>query len=85
MALCLHNPASTAHLEDLRERLSSELACSDLIERLLDVVRFMDKGTITDREALEEFTRKGLATFSKWLVDMVDEGVYLDASLQKAA
>jgi hypothetical protein len=69
----------------LGERLSSQLACSDLIERLLDVVRSMDKGTITVGEALEEFTRNGLPSFSQWLVDMVDEGVYLDTQLQKAA
>jgi hypothetical protein len=58
MALHLHNPASEAHLQDLRERLASHFACShrgeykermdhDQIETLLAVVRGMDKGAVT--------------------------------------
>lgn len=96
MALCLHNPASTAHLEELRDRLASQLVCppsrgrlggegAETVEMLLDVVRSMDQGAITPKEAIETFTRYGYPSFTKWLVDMVDEGVYLDTRLSKVA
>ncbi len=96
MALCLHNPASTAHLEELRDRLTSQLVCSssprrfdrdgaDTVQMLLDVVRSMDQGAITPQEAIETFTRHGYPSFTKWLVDMVDEGVYFDTRLSKVA
>ena len=96
MALCLHNPASAAHLEELRDRLASQLVCSlsphhfdkegaETVEMLLDVVRSMDQGAITPKEAIETFTRHGYPSFTKWLVDMVDEGVYLDTRLSKVA
>lgn len=96
MALYLHNPASNAHLEDLKDRLLSQSALLSQtapvggredggVETFLDVVRSMDQGTITTGEAIETFTRYGFPSFTKWLVDMVDEGVYLDTRLSKVA
>lgn len=96
MSLCLHNPASEAHLEDLRDRLLSHFAHGaqrlpagsrelDLIEALVNVVRFMDEGSLTAGQAIEVFTRHGFPAFSRWLVDMVDEGVYLDDRFDRAA
>ena len=96
MALYLHNPASDAHLQDLRDRLASEpvgdpAAWShasqepDRIERLVEVVRSMDRGVISPHEAQETFTRHGVPSFSRWLDDMLDEGVYLDGPVSKAA
>ncbi len=96
MALHLHNPASQAHLQDLRERLASHFACSyrggygegmgdDQIETLLAVVRGMDTGAMTPKEAIETFARHGFPSFSKWLMDTLDEGVYLDSCFGRAA
>ncbi len=96
MALHLHNPASQAHLQDLRERLASHFTSShrggygegmgdDQIETLLGVVRGMDKGAVTPKEAIETFARHGFPSFSRVLVDMMDEGVYLDSRLGRAA
>ncbi|TNC60057.1 hypothetical protein [Rubellimicrobium roseum] len=98
MTLYLHNPASEAHLEDLKDRLVLQLAGpprdvrSDredlaLADHLVEVVRAMDHGRITTREALETFTRHRVPGFSfgRWLVEMVDEGVYLDAVYDEAA
>jgi hypothetical protein len=91
MSLRLHNPASQAHIEELKDRLRSQLALvrhrpygdsgqDALVERLVQVVRSMDQGRISTQEAMETFTRHRISGFSfvRWLVDMVDEGVYLD-------
>jgi hypothetical protein len=98
MALYLHNPASEAHLEDLKDRLAAQLAGTPrdafgdggdlaLVDKLVAVVRAMDQGSITTREALETFTRYRVSGFSfgRWLVEMVDEGIYLDAIYDEAA
>ena len=95
MSLYLHNPANQAHIEDLKDRLSSQLArlprvidsedADDLvlIAQLADVVRAMDTGSITPKDALEVFACRRVPGFSfgRWLVEMVDEGVYLDTLL----
>ena len=95
MSLYLHNPSSQAHIEDLKDRLVSQLYRAPrvidgndaddlhLIAQLVDVVRAMDKGSITPKDALEVFSRHRVPGFSfgRWLVEMVDEGVYLDTLL----
>lgn len=95
MSLHLHNPASQAHIEDLKDRLISQLArvprvidnedADDLslTAQLVDVVRAMDRGSITPKDALKVFTRHRVPDFSfgRWLVEMADEGVYLDTIL----
>lgn len=93
--MVLHNPANQAHLEELRTRLTGQLvSCGrepldpdDRIERLVDLVRSMDQGHITSGQALDAFARARVPGFSfgRWLVDMVDEGVYLDAVYDEAA
>ena len=103
MSLCLHNPLSGAHIEELEDRLRSQLALAchrpygdsgqdALVEMLVDAVRSMDQGSTTTQEAMDTFARSRIPGFSfvRWLVDMVDEGVYLDsrfedASVRKAA
>ena len=96
MTLYLHNPASQAHLDELKDRLTGQptsMSSSDApdrredmeVEMLLEVVRSMDKGVVTPREAIDTFTRHGFVSFTRWLVDMLDEGVYLDTRLSKAA
>jgi hypothetical protein len=94
-ALYLHNPMSRAHLEDLRDRLVGQLArvaTGDdrqqvLVTDLVDVVRAMDRGSITPKEALDTFARHPVPGFSfgRWLVEMVDEGVYLEDLYNEAA
>ena len=95
MTLSLSNPASDAHLEDLRSRLAVQLACRPvdlntqqlLVEKMVDVVRAMDKGQITTRDALDTFKLVSIPgfNFGKWLIEMVDEDVYLDAVFDEAA
>jgi hypothetical protein len=95
MTLLLSNPASQAHLEDLRGRLAVQLACrlgddgtkQLLVDRMVDVVRAMDKGQITTRDALDTFKLVGVPgfNFGKWLIEMVDEEVYLDSVFDEAA
>lgn len=94
----LHNPASQAHLEDLRDRLLGAIGQGSVpgldpaeararVERLVDLVRAMDRGRITARDALEAYGSGRVPGFSlgRWLVEMVDEGVYLDEILHEAA
>lgn len=95
MILYLHNPANQAHIEELKDRLVGQLARAPrviddeetddlvLIAHLVDVVRAMDKGSVTPKDALEVFARHRVPGFSfgRWLVEMVDEGVYLDTLL----
>ena len=97
MAIYLHNPASEAHLEDLKDRLVAQLAWAceahndgwdlALVDRLVSVVRAMDRGSMTTKEVLEIFTRHRVPgfNFGRWLVEMVDEGIYLDAIYDEAA
>jgi hypothetical protein len=95
MTLLLSNPANQAHLEDLRGRLAAQLAYRSvddgtkqlLVDRMVEVVRAMDKGQITTRDALDTFKLVGIPGFSfgKWLIEMVDEDIYLDAVFDEAA
>ena len=98
MTVYLHNPFSTAHLEDLQDRLfaaldsapqSADEASGDRahIEALVEVVRAMDRGALTTKDVLEAFARRRVPGFNigRWLVEMVDEGVYLEAIVDKAA
>ena len=98
MTLFLHNPANQAHIEDLRERLSIQLAWAPrlsgddredhvLIDHLVGVVRSMDRGIITPKDALDIFAQHRIPGFSfgKWLIEMVDEGVYLEDLFNEAA
>jgi hypothetical protein len=100
VTLFLHNPANQAHIEELRDRLTLQLAraprVSDgdrededhvLIGRLIDVVRSMDRGALTPKDALEVFARYRVPGFSfgKWLIEMVDEEVYLEDLFNEAA
>ena len=91
MSIRLHNHASQSNIEELKDRLRPQLApvrqrpygASDqdaLVDRLVEVVRAMDQGRITTQEAMDTFSRLRVPGFSfvRWLVDMVDEGVYLD-------
>jgi hypothetical protein len=47
----------------------------------------MDRGSITTKEVLDTFTRHRVPgfNFGRWLVEMVDEGIYLDAIYDEAA
>ena len=98
MALYLHNPASEAHLEDLKDRLEAQLTGTPhdahgaggnavLINRLVAALHAMDRGSITTKEVLDTFTRHRVPgfNFGRWLVEMVDEGIYLDAIYDEAA
>ncbi|MBP1805217.1 hypothetical protein [Rubellimicrobium aerolatum] len=93
MLLHLHNPTSEAHLEDLRDRIAGALPplASDRdrlrVERLVEVVRAMDEGHLTPRQAAEAFARDRLPGFclDRWLADMVDEGVYVERSPARRA
>jgi glutamate-1-semialdehyde aminotransferase len=90
LELVLQNPVSTAHLEELKDRLFTELkepAREERVETLVAAVRAMDRGLVTAREAAATFARLGApsALFGRWLVDMVDEGVYLEAIYNDAA
>jgi len=93
--LLLHNPLNQAHLEDLRDRLVGQMEPAALrsgpqpvsVSALVDVVRAMDQGAITPKDALEAFAQHPIPGFSfgRWLVEMVDEGVYLDDLYNEAA
>jgi hypothetical protein len=98
VTLFLHNPASQAHIEDLRDRLGVQLARASqagsperadllLIDRLILVVRSMDQGSLTPKDALQMFASHPVPGFSfgKWLVEMVDEGIYLEDLFNEAA
>ena len=98
MTVYLHNPFSTAHLEDLQDRLFAALASAPCpadevsgdqahIEALVEVVRAMDRGALTSKDVLDAFARRRVPGFNigRWLVEMVDEGVYLEAVFDEAA
>lgn len=98
MTVYLHNPANTAHLEDLRDRLFGALASvprlgreagedAAQVEALVAVVRAMERGVITTKDALEVFAQQRVPgfRFGRWIVEMVDENVYLEAVFDEAA
>lgn len=95
-APCFAQPASQAHLEELRDRLAAAQGAAHgpaeaepdpaRLERLVSMVRAMDAGLLTSGQVLDAFSRHRVPSFSfgRWLVDMVDEGVYLEAVLDEA-
>lgn len=99
MLVVLHNPSSVAHLKDLRSRLEGQLTVrphladeprqddSAVVETLLEVVRRLDRGSIRTKDALEAFARHRVPGFSfgRWMAEMLEEGVYLEAAVQQAA
>ena len=95
----LHNPASRAHLEDLKDRLSQSLAGLDprpddiiaatdiLIVSVVQAVQAMEEGVLTlaaVRAVLSSFHLPGFC-IERWVADMVEEGVYLENGLAEAA
>jgi hypothetical protein len=97
MALQLHNPTSQSHIEELRDRLCEHLTYAPfnsyddsreyiLIRKLVDVVRSMDMGAMSADDALNVFAAHQIPGFSfdRWLGEMVDEGVYLEAVYDEA-
>ena len=94
----LHNPASQAHLEDLKDRLSQSLAglipqpydtedTEGLITAVTLVIRAMDKGVLTlaDMQAvLSSFHLPGFS-IERWVADMVEKEVHLENGLAEAA
>ena len=98
MALFLHNPVNQAHIEDLKDRLNTQLArapadpygrtwAQAVIDALIEAVQAMDRGAATEDEARDVFKAFRVPGFSfeRWLADMVDEGVYLETAFQQAA
>ena len=98
MTVYLHNPFSAAHLEDLQDRLFGALASAPCeadeasrdqahVEALVEMVRAMDRGALTTKDVLDAFARRRVSgfNFGRWLIEMVDEGVYLEAAVDKAA
>ncbi len=92
MSLHLRVSTTVAHLEDLRTRLSIQMAhglscrpereCVPDIGTLLEVVRAMDRGAITRKQAAKAFACISVPDFDfdSWLVQMLDEEVYLESS-----
>lgn len=98
MALFLHNPVNQAHIEDLKDRLSVQLALAPadpygrtwaqaVIGTLVEAVQAMDRGAATEDEARDAFRAFRIPGFSfeQWLAEMVEEGVYLETVVLRAA
>ena len=98
MALVLHNLVNQAHIEDLKDRLSAQLAQgpSDLygqtgvqavIDSLVETVRAMDRGAISEQDTCEVFGAFRIPgfRFERWLAEMVEEGVYVETARLQAA
>ena len=98
MALFLHNPVNQAHIEDLKDRLSGQLARvpSDpykgawmqvMVDTLVEAVQAMDRGAATEEDARDVFRAFRIPGFSfeRWLAEMVEEGVYLETVVLRAA
>ena len=98
MTLILHNPVNQAHIEDLKDRLSAQLAQgpSDLyartgaqavIDSLVETVRAMDGGALSEQDTCEVFGASRIPgfRFERWLAEMVEEGVYLETARLQAA
>ena len=58
-----------------------------LPDALVGVVRAMDRGALTSKDALEAFARHRVPGFSfgRWLVEMVDEDVCRETVFNEAA
>jgi hypothetical protein len=94
----LHNPVNQAHLQELGDRLAAHLAGAlpdphnpatprALVDTLTELVRAMDRGVIPAenvRTIFEQFRVPGFS-FDRWLAEMVEEGVYLDRAMARAA
>ena len=98
MTLVLHNPVNQAHIEDLKDRLSTQLALmpsapSDrtwvpaVIGLLVETIQAMDRGAASEADAEEIFGACRIPGFSfeRWLAEMVEEGVYLETAHLQAA
>ena len=98
MALTLHNPANQAHIEDLKDRLSAQLTLvptgpygrtwmQPLIGTLVEAVQAMDRGAASEEDTCEVFKTFRIPGFSfeQWLAEMVEEGVYLETVVLRAA
>ena len=98
MALFLHNPANQAHIEDLKDRLNAQLALAPadpygrtwaeaVIDALIEAVQAMDRGAATEDEARDVFRSFRIPGFSfeRWLTERVEEGVYLETVVLRAA
>lgn len=94
----LHNPASQAHLEELKDRLSQSLASvaprphdgagtNALIETVAQVVRAMDERVLSLADVQAVLSSFHLPSFSidRWVAEMIDEGVYLEDRMARAA
>ena len=90
MTVYLHNPTSIAHLEDLKDRLSAALASvphtdreagedTAQVEAFVKVVRAMEHGAVTTKEAMEAFAQQRVPgfRFGRWIIEMVDEDIYI--------
>ena len=98
MALFLHNPVNQAHIEDLKDRLSAQLALAPadpygrtwaqaVTDALIEAVQAMDRGAATEEHARDVFRSFRIPGFSfeRWLAEMVEEGVYLETVVLRAA
>ena len=98
MALTLHNPVNQEHIEDLKDRLASHLAqgpadpygrswLDKVIGTLVETVRAMDQGTLSETAACQIFQTFRIPgfRFERWLAEMVEEGVYLETARLQAA
>ncbi len=98
MALFLHNPVNQAHIEDLKDRLSAQLAqgpsdpyartgAQAVIDGLIETVRAMDGGALSEQDTCEIFGDSRIPgfCFERWLAEMVEEGVYLETVVLRAA
>ena len=98
MHLQIHSPTSEAHIEELQARLEDHLtgapvdpvdrsATSAIVRTLGDVVRAMDRGSVPVDQARVLFACFRITgfDFDRWLAEMMDEGVYVDAPLHQAA
>ena len=85
MALFLHNPVNQAHIEDLKDRLSAQLALAPadpygrtwaqaVIGTLVGTVQSMDRGAASEDDAREVFRAFRIPGFSfeRWLAEMVE-------------
>lgn len=90
----LHTLLNQAHPED-RDRLVGQMEQADprsgrqpvSVSALMDVVRDMNPAAITPTDALQAFAQHPIPGFSfdRWLLEMVDEGIYLQDLYNEAA
>ena len=96
--LTLHNPASQAHIEDLKDRLMAQLTRTPsdpygrtwmqaVIGTLVKAVQAMDRGATSEQDTCEVFNTFRIPgfRFESWLADMIEEGVYIETTARQAA